>query len=138
MQIIPHLNFNGQCREAFETYEKVLGGKINFMMTWAEMPGADQFPPEMHKLIMHATIAIGDQLVMGADSPPDRYEKPQGLWVSVNVKDAAEAERIFNALADNGSVMMPFQQTFWSPGFGMCTDRFGTPWMVNTEGPAPS
>jgi PhnB protein len=138
MQIIPHLNFNGQCREAFETYEKVLGGKINFMMTWAEMPGADQFPPEMHKLIMHATIAVGDQLIMGADSPPDRYEKPQGLWVSVNLKDAAEAERIFNALADNGSIMMPFQQTFWSPGFGMCTDRFGTPWMVNTEAPAQS
>lgn len=134
MQIIPHLNFNGQCREAFETYEKVLGGKINFMGTWAEMPGAEQFPPEMHKLIMHATISIGDQLIMGADSPPDKYEKPQGLWVSINVKNVADAERIFKDFCDGGNVVMPFDQTFWSPGFGMCVDRFGTPWMVNTEG----
>jgi PhnB protein len=138
MQIIPHLNFNGQCREAFETYAKVLGGQITFMGTWAEMPGADQFPPEMHKLIMHATISLGDQMIMGADSPPDRFEKAQGLWVSINVKDAADAERIFNELSEGGNVVMPFQQTFWSPGFGMFTDRFGTPWMVNTEGPAQS
>lgn len=136
MQIIPHLNFNGQCREAFETYAKVLGGQITYMGTWAEMPGADQFPPEMHKLIMHATISLGDQMIMGADSPPDRYEKPQGLWVSINVKDVADGERIFKALADGGSETMPFQETFWSPGFGMCTDRFGTPWMVNTEAKA--
>lgn len=135
MQIIPHLNFNGQCREAFETYAKVLGGEITFMGTWAEMPGADQFPPEMHKLIMHATISLGDQTIMGADSPPDRFEKAQGLWVSINVKDVSEAERIFNELSEGGNVVMPFQQTFWSPGFGMFTDRFGTPWMVNTEGP---
>ena len=138
MDIVPHLNFNGQCREAFETYEKVLGGKITFMGTWGEMPGADQFPPEMHKLIMHTTLSLGDQTIMGADSPPDRYEKPQGLWVSIGVKDIAEGERIFKALSEGGNVVMPFQQTFWSPGFGMATDRFGTPWMVNTDGPAQS
>jgi PhnB protein len=135
MQIIPHLNFNGQCREAFEAYAKVLGGEIIYMGTYAEMPGADQFPPEMQKLIMHTTIKLGDQMIMGADSPPDRFEKAQGLWVSINLKDKAEAERVFNELSEGGSVTMPFQQTFWSPGFGMFTDRFGTPWMVNTEGP---
>ena len=135
MQIIPHLNFNGQCREAFENYAEVLGGEIMYMGTWGEMPGADQFPPEMHNLIMHTTIKLGDQLIMGADSPPDRYQKPQGLQVSINVKDKGDAERIFNELSEGGNVVMPFQQTFWSPGFGMCTDRFGTPWMVNTEGP---
>lgn len=135
MQIIPHLNFNGQCREAFENYAKVLGGEIMYMGTWGEMPGADQFPPEMHNLIMHTTIKLGDQLIMGADSPPDRYQKPQGLQVSINLKDKGDAERIFNELSEGGNVVMPFQQTFWSPGFGMCTDRFGTPWMVNTEGP---
>ena len=135
MQIIPHLNFNGQCREAFESYAKVLGGEIIYMGTYAEMPGADQFPPEMHKLIMHTTLSLGDQTIMGADSPPDRYEKPQGLWVSIGVKDVAEGERVFNELSEGGNVIMPWQQTFWSPGFGMFTDRFGTPWMVNTEGP---
>ena len=135
MQIIPHLNFNGQCREAFENYAKVLGGEIIYMGTYAEMPDAAQFPPEMQKLIMHTTIKLGDQMIMGADSPPDRYEKPQGLWVSVNVKDVAEGERVFNELSEGGNVVMPWQKTFWSPGFGMFTDRFGTPWMVNTEGP---
>lgn len=135
MQIIPHLNFNGQCREAFESYAKVLGGEIIYMGTYAEMPGADQFPPEMHKLIMHTTLSLGDQTIMGADSPPDRYEKPQGLWVSIGVKDVAEGERVFNELSEGGNVIMPWQKTFWSPGFGMFTDRFGTPWMVNTEGP---
>jgi len=102
-------------------------------MTWGEMPGADQFPAETHKRIMHATINVGDQVLQGADAPPDRYKRPTGLNVSIQVKDKAEGERIFNALAENGNVTMPFQQTFWSPGFGMCMDQFSIPWMVNTE-----
>lgn len=135
MQINPHLNFNGRCREAFEFYEKVLGGKITFSMTWGEMPGgvADQFPPETHKLIMHTTLTVDNQTIMGADAPPDRYAQPKGITVSIGVKDKGEAERIFNALSEGGKVTMPYQQTFWSPGFGMCVDRFGIPWMVNTE-----
>ena len=133
MQVNPYLSFNGQCEEAFKFYEQALGGKIIFMMTWGEAPGADQFPRETHKLIMHATLAIGDQLLMGADSPPDRYERPRGVNVSLHLKDTVEGERIFNALAQNGTIHMPFQQTFWSPGFGACADRFGIPWMVNCE-----
>ena len=135
MQINTYLGFDGQCEKAFKFYEQVLGGKITFMMTWGEMPGADQFPAETHKRIMHATLSVGDQLLMGADAPPDRYKPPTGLNVSIHVKDKAEGEQIFNALAENGNVTMPFQQTFWSPGFGMCTDQFGIPWMVNTDGP---
>jgi len=72
--------------------------------------------------------------LMGADAPPDRYQKPTGMNVSIHVKDISEGARIFNALAENGNVTMPFQQTFWSPGFGMCVDQFGIPWMVNCEG----
>lgn len=138
MQIIPHLNFNGQCREAFETYARVLNGEIMYMGTWAEMPGGDQFPPEMQNLIMHTTIKLGDQMIMGADSPPDKFEKAQGLWVTISVNDIGEGERIFKELSDGGNVVMDFQETFWSPGFGMFTDRFGTPWMVNTQGQTPS
>jgi len=135
MQINPHLNFNGDCAEAFKFYEQTLGGKIVFMMTWGEMPGgADQFPPETHKRIMHATLKAGEQTIMGADSPPDKYQSPKGITVAIHVKDKAEGERLFNALAKNGKVNMPFSETFWSPGFGMCVDRFGIPWMVNTEG----
>ena len=136
MQLNPYVNFNGQCEAAFKFYEKVLGGKITFSMTWGEMPGADQFPAESHKLIMHSTVSIGDKLLMGADAPPGRYQQPKGMNLSLHFKDKAEAERIFNALVENGSVTMPFEKTFWSPGFGMCVDQFGIPWMVNTEGTA--
>ena len=133
MQLNPYLNLNGQCEAAFKFYEQILGGKITFSMTWGEMPGADQFPAESHKLIMHTTLSVGDEVLMGADAPPGRYQQPKGINVSLHLKDITEGERIFNALAENGSVTMPFQQTFWSPGFGMCVDQFGIPWMVNCE-----
>ena len=135
MHINTHLNFNGQCEEAFKYYAQVLGGEITFKMTWGEMPGADQFPAETHKLIMHASMKIGDGDIMGADSPPGRYAEPKGMNVSIHVKDIAEGERVFRALAEGGEVQMPFAKTFWSPGFGMCVDQFGIPWMVNTEQP---
>jgi PhnB protein len=134
MQLNPYVNFKGQCEAAFKFYEKVLGGKITFSMTWGEMPGADQVPAESHKLIMHSTLSLGDKLLMGADAPPGRYQEPKGMNLSLHFKDRAEAERIFKTLAEGGSVTMPFEKTFWSPGFGMCVDQFGVPWMINTEG----
>jgi PhnB protein len=70
---------------------------------------------------------------MGADSPPGSYQKPTGMNVSLHLKDTAEGERIFKALAENGTMIMPFEKTFWSPGFGMCVDQFGIPWMINCE-----
>jgi len=133
MQLIPYLNFNGQCEAAFKFYAQVLGGRVGFALTWGEVPDAGQLPAEMHKQIMHSTLSVGDQTLMGADVPPDRYQPPKGMDVSIHLKDKAEGERIFNALAENGKVTMPFQQTFWSPGFGMCVDQFGIPWMVNCE-----
>ena len=133
MQLNPYVNFNGQCEEAFKFYERLLRGKITFKTTWGEMPGADQFPKESHNLIMHSTLSVGDAVLMGADAPPGRYEEPKGMNISIHVKDVAEGERIFKALSENGKVTMPFEQTFWSKGFGMCVDQFGIPWMVNTE-----
>jgi PhnB protein len=133
MQVNPYLIFNGQCEAAFKFYEQVLSGKITFMMTFGESPAAGEMPADSHNLIIHATLTIGDEVVMASDAPPGRYEKPAGVYVSLNVKDTADGERIFNALADNGTVQMPFQQTFWAVGFGMCVDRFGIPWMVNCE-----
>ena len=134
MQVNPYLTFIGQCEQALKFYEQVLGAKLEGMMTWGEMPGANQFPVEMHKLIMHARFSVGDSILMGADAPPDHYKEPGGMNVAIHLKDGAEGERIFNALAENGKVTMPFEKTFWSPGFGMCVDQFGIPWMVNTEG----
>src|SRR2546426_5180860 len=104
-----------------------------FQKCSGEMSGAHHFPTEVHQLIRPASLTDGDQTLMGADTPPDRYHSPKGMNVSIHVKEKAEAERIFNALAEGGNVTMPFSQTFWSPGFGMCNDRFGIPWMVNTE-----
>ena len=133
MHINTYLNFNGQCDEAFKFYEKLLGGEIKFKMTWGESPMAKDLTVEAQNFIMHASLKIGDGDLMGADSPPGRYTKPTGMNVSIHVKDAAEGERIFNELAQDGEVQMPFQKTFWSAGFGMCVDRYGIPWMVNTE-----
>ena len=136
MNVNPYLNFNGECEAAFKFYEQVLGGKVTSRMTWGEAPFAEQLPSEFHKSIMHATFSIGDAVLMGADTPPESYKKPTGMNVALHFKDIAEGKRIFDALAENGNVQMPFEQTFWSPGFGMCVDQFGIPWMVNCEGPA--
>ena len=133
MQLSPNLNFDGECEAAFKFYEQCLGGKIQTMMTWGDSPMADQVPAEWRDKIIHANLIVGETSLLGGDAPPDRFEAPRGISVTIHIKDLADAERIFNALAENGTVQMPFQKTFWSAGFGMCADRFGTPWMVNTE-----
>ncbi|MGQ0741456.1 MAG: VOC family protein [Alphaproteobacteria bacterium] len=135
MKMNPYLSFNGNCREAFRYYEKVLRGKISFMQTYGEAPPSEKTTPESRDKIMHVRMNVGDFVLMGSDAPPQYFSKPQGFSISINVDDTAEGERIFNALADNGEVKMPFQETFWAKGFGMCIDRFGTPWMVNCEKP---
>jgi PhnB protein len=134
LKLNPYLNYNGDCAGALKFYEEVLGAKKTFSMTWGEMPGAEAFPAETHNLIMHASLNIGDSVVMCADSPPGQYKRPTGMNVSIHVKDVAEGQELFNKLAEGGEVQMPFQKTFWAPGFGMCVDRFGIPWMVNCEG----
>ena len=131
MKIEPYLNFNGQCADAFRFYEKVFGGKIEAITTHGESPIAGEVPADWHPLVLHARMTVGDIDLMGSDSPPDRYERPQGIWVSVNITDPAEAERVFSALADNATIVMPFEQTFWAQRFGMLVDRFGIPWMIN-------
>lgn len=136
MQLNPYLNFNGQCEEAFKTYEKCLNGKIEFIMTHEQSPMADKIPPEWKKKIMHATLRFGEQVIMGADAPPQYYQQPQGFSVSISLNDPAEAERMFKELSAGGSVRMPLEKTFWAERFGMFTDRFGTPWMINCEAAA--
>jgi PhnB protein len=135
MQLNPYLTFKGQCEEAFKFYEKSLGGKITAMFPHAGTPAEQHVPPEWRSKIMHASLTIDNQVLMGSDAPPGRYEQPQGVSVSLNVKTPADAERIFKALSENGKVTMPLQQTFWAARFGMTVDRFGIPWMVNCEAP---
>lgn len=133
MQINPYLNFNGTCEAAFKFYEKCLGGKILGIETFAGAGMADFVPPEWHDKVMHTTLLVGDELLMGSDAPPGRFEEAKGMSVSINVDTPEEADRIFNALAENGTVTMPIAETGWAARFGMLVDRFGIPWMVNCQ-----
>jgi PhnB protein len=133
MRLNPCLTFNGQCEAAFKFYEQCLGGRIVTMMPHAGSPIEEHVPPEWRSKILHASLIVGDQELMGSDAPPDRYEEPKGFSVSLHVKVPADAERVFHALAEGGTVKMPLQQTFWTVRFGMLVDRFGIPWMVNCE-----
>ena len=141
MQFNPYLNFDGNCAEAFAFYARLFGGTIVHQSSFGEMPPGEGMPPipeSARSRIMHVHLQVKDQALMGSDAMPGAgeacaggYVKPQGLWVSIGVADTAEGQRVFKALADGGQVAMPFGKTFWSEGFGMVTDRFGTPWMVN-------
>jgi PhnB protein len=139
MNTSTHLHFNGNCREAFDFYAQTFGGRIVFAMTYAEAPtSGNEVPADTRDKIIHARIDLGDQFLLGCDTPAQHYHAPQGFNVMAAVEKPAEAERIFNALAAGGAVTMAFQETFWAHRFGMCTDRFGVPWMVNCEKPLGS
>ena len=133
MQLNPYLVFNGRCEAAFKFYEQLLGGKIEAMIAHEGTPAAEHVPADWRSKIMHARLVVDGMLLMGSDAPPDRYEEPKGFSVTLGIKEPVEAERIFKALADSGTVRMPLQQTFWAARFGMLTDRFGIPWMINCE-----
>jgi PhnB protein len=133
MQLNPYLTFNGQCEAAFKFYEKVLGGKIEAMMTYGSSPIAEQMPSDWRNKIMHARMTVGDKMLMASDAPPDRCEAMKGIMVTLGIDEPGEAERIFHALSESGTVQMPLQETFWARRFGMLVDQFGTPWMVNCE-----
>src|SRR5215813_7217042 len=108
MHVSPYLHFKGNCEEAFKFYEKALGGKIDGIMTWGATPMAKEVPPDWQNKIIHARLVLDGQDVYGSDAPPQFYQQPQGFSVSLTVKQVAEAERTFKALAENGTVKMPF------------------------------
>lgn len=132
MQLIPYLSFNGECREAFAFYHQVLGGKLEPPMTYGESPMCDQMPPGTEDRVMHIQLEAGGALLMGADGPPGQATQTASqTCINVVVDDAAEAERVFGGLAEGGSVQMAIEETFWAHRFGMLTDRYGKPWMIN-------
>ena len=133
MPLNPYLFFNGNCEEAFKYYEQHLGGKIESMMTHAGTPAEAQTPPEWRDKILHGRMTIGDTVVMASDAPPGRFQQPQGFSLSLGTKDSAEADRWFQALSKNATIVMPIQKTFWAARFGMLIDQFGIPWMVNCD-----
>jgi PhnB protein len=133
MQIDTYLSFSGTCEEAFQLYAKVLGGNIEFTMTYGDSAMAGQAPPDWGKKIAHTRLRAGGKTLLGSDNMPGHYSKPAGFSVSVSVATPEEAERIFQGLSENASVKMPMQKTFWSERFGMLIDKFGTPWMINCD-----
>jgi PhnB protein len=133
LDISTYLFFDGNCEEAFKFYEQLLGGKIELMMPHRGTPAEEYCSPEWKDKILHACLRIGKQSLLASDAPPDRAGVPEGFFVSVSVADPEEAERIFAAFAEGGTIKMPMEETFWARRFGMVVDRFRTPWMVNCE-----
>jgi PhnB protein len=134
MKFATNLIFQGQCREAFERYAAIFDGKITAMISFADAPDG-AIPDGVRKAagIMHAWLDVGDQSMMGCDTPPGQDQAMAGFSASFHSNDAEESRRVFTALAEGGSVTKPFGEVFWSPGFGMLIDRFGTPWVINTN-----
>lgn len=133
MKINTYLLFNGQCEAALKFYEKCLGAKVAFKTTNGESPMAKETPKERLNHLLHARFVVGDNVLMASDAPPERYVKPDGFSVTINTENPKEAERIFAELSEKGKVHMPIAETFWAERFGMLTDQFGTPWMINCE-----
>jgi PhnB protein len=133
MQMNPYLSFNGQCEDAFKFYETCLGGQPGAIFRYAESPMANQVPADWQDKVMHGSVTIGEQVLMGGDVAPDRYEAPKGFSLTLQIRNATEAERIFHELSRDGKVAMPLEKTFWAERFGMVVDRFGIPWQINCE-----
>lgn len=124
---------DGQCTAAFNRYRDVFGGELQ-VMTFADIPpGEETMPGAEPDHVMHASLAVGSGLLMGSDDPTGDGGPRLGIAVSYTAPDAATGERVLGELADGGELTMAFGATFWSPGFGACTDRFGVSWMVDTE-----
>ncbi len=138
MKVQPYLFFDGRCEEAIEFYKKVLGAEVLMLMRFNESP--DPPPPGMvapgsENKIMHARLRIGETEVMASDGRAMGKPEFKGVTLSLSVSSEAEADRLFNALADGGQVQMPLAKTFFSPRFGMVADRFGVGWMVIVAAP---
>jgi PhnB protein len=132
--IQPYLFFHGNCAEAVEFYRKALGAEVEMMMCYNESPEPPppgMVPPGFEDKIMHTSFRIGESMVMASDDCTSVKGGFHGFSLSLTVPSEADADRVFAALADGGEVQMPLGQTFWSPRFGMLSDRFGVGWMVS-------
>lgn len=136
MKIVTSLSFQGECRQAFDFYAQVLGGKVTAAYPFGDGPPDMPIDAKYKDWLMHCWLEVGDQALMGADIPPEfgpNIDKPKnGFDVTYHTEVAAEAKRVYDALVEGGTAQMPFGETFWSPGYGNLIDKFGIPWMVNT------
>lgn len=134
MQLHTYLSFDGNCREAFEFYQRHVGGKVVAMMSFKDGPCPEEMAPEVQDRVMHGCLQIGDHMLMGTDGTPGHpHQEVKGAHVVLSVGDPQEAERVFKVLEEGGRVGMPMEETFWARRFGIVVDRFGVPWMVNCD-----
>ena len=133
LQLSVHLSFDGQCAAAFRQYQRLLGGELVTLMTYGESPMADRVPVEWRDRIVHATLRLDGMELMGADVAPESYMTPQGFAVVLNIHGVERARVLFGELAEGGTLRLPFQKTFWSPGYGLLVDRYGVPWEINCQ-----
>ena len=136
MNPTPYLFFDGNCREALTTYAEVFGGKIEMMLEYSEMPpGEMEIAEERKTWIMHGAVEFDGGLLMASDDATGQFEPMKGSSVHLALPTNAAGQAAFDALAKEGDVGMAYQQTFWTPGFGTVTDKFGTRWMISTSEP---
>ncbi len=127
------LTFNGTCEAAFRFYERLLAGKIEVTLKWGKSPMAGQAPPEWHEKVLFARLIVGTTTIVAGDVMPESYVPPSGFNLTLNIENQTEGKRIFEALAEGGTVRFPLQKTFWAPAYGQVTDRFGIPWEINCD-----
>jgi PhnB protein len=133
MAFHPYLYFGGNCREAFTRYQEIFGGELTVLTGEQAPPG--EVPEDKSDLVMHAALMVDDELLMASDSYEDDFSGMEGVYVHYSTPDVARARKVFEALAERGDVQVPGGEVFWSPFFGVCVDRFGTPWQVSAEQP---
>ena len=137
MRMNAYLSFRGDCEAAFTLYEQCLGGQLGTLFRYRGTPLAENVPVDWGHKVMHGTVTVGGQVLMGGDVAPESYEEPKGFSLSLHIENAADAERVFHELSSGGRILVPIEKTFWAERFGMLVDRFGIPWLVNGGGSEP-
>jgi PhnB protein len=130
MHVQPYLNFDGRCDEALEFYKKALGAKVGMLMRFKDAPDKSMITPGSENKVMHSQVQVGDTTVLMSDGRCTGEANFHGIALAVSVDSEAEADKIFAGLADGGQVQMPLGKTFFSPRFGMLSDKFGVGWMI--------
>ncbi len=134
MKVQAYIRFAGRCEEALAFYKKSIGAEITGLMRWKDSPDASmKGPPGYEEKVMNVSFRVGETLLMADDGMSENKAEYKGITLAIEVADDVEAKRIFTALGEGGKVMMPLMKTFWSSSFGMLTDKFGVPWMVNVQ-----
>ena len=130
MHVQPYLNFDGRCDEALEFYKNAIGAKVGMLLRFKEAPDKSMISPGSEEKVMHSAVQMGDSTVLMSDARCAGKPNFNGIALTISAKTEAEADKLFNGLAEGGQVTMPLAKTFFSPKFGMVADKFGVGWMV--------